>query len=318
MSKFRNFCFTLNNYDDEAYHRICELPCRYLVIGKEVGESGTPHLQGYICYKNQRSEKGVRKDLPGAHVEVARGTPLQASDYCKKSDKDFFEKGDLPKDPANQGEVERERWQAAYDAVERKDYDAVPVDILCTRLKSIEYAVERKRAAKRKLTKLDGDLENEWIYGPTATGKSFKARTEHPDAYVKISASKWWDDYDYEDDVIIEEVGLKAADHADDFKQILDRFPFRAEVKGGSMLIRPKRVIITSNYHPSQIWTSSETLEPMLRRLNIIHMVLPFRPPPPPTTPGLAPFERSEGREDRRGGVVATCEPPEELAVVEN
>lgn len=49
-------------------------------------------------------------------------------------------------------------------------------------------------------------LENEWHWGPTGTGKSHTVRTAYPDAYLKTN-TKWWDGYQKEDVVIIEELG---------------------------------------------------------------------------------------------------------------
>lgn len=96
MSRNRSWCFTLNNYEDAALSALAELECRYIVYGKEVGEEGTPHLQGFVMFPNPIGFNSVKAKLPqGCHIEAAKGTPKQAADYCKK-DGDFTERGDPP------------------------------------------------------------------------------------------------------------------------------------------------------------------------------------------------------------------------------
>ena len=51
----RNYCFTINNYSTEDLeHLACNVSdiCNYLICGFEVGEKGTPHIQGYCNLKN--------------------------------------------------------------------------------------------------------------------------------------------------------------------------------------------------------------------------------------------------------------------------
>lgn len=49
-------------------------------------------------------------------------------------------------------------------------------------------------------------LDNEWHWGASGTGKSRGVRERYPGAFIK-SNDKWWDGYDNEDVVIIEEMG---------------------------------------------------------------------------------------------------------------
>ena len=92
----KRWCFTLNN--PKAPIQFNEVTMDYLVYGNEVGESGTPHHQGFVVFKQQK-RIGNLKDINGlAHWEIANGTNQQAADYCKK-DGDFVEFGTLPLDP---------------------------------------------------------------------------------------------------------------------------------------------------------------------------------------------------------------------------
>lgn len=99
MGGSRNWCFTLNNYNEDQITAIVALEnedlVSYCVFGKEIGDTGTKHLQGYICFTKRMLLKGVKDYIGGnPHVEVARH-PQKAADYCKK-DGDFIEFGEPP------------------------------------------------------------------------------------------------------------------------------------------------------------------------------------------------------------------------------
>lgn len=91
----RNVCFTLNNYieqDITALNEIYETYMSYLIVGREVGEQGTPHLQGYFELKKQQRFETLKKRLPRYHLEARKGTAEQAIKYCKK-ECNFIERG---------------------------------------------------------------------------------------------------------------------------------------------------------------------------------------------------------------------------------
>lgn len=107
--RFRNVCFTLNNYDkvDEDYikqsYEFTPSVVKYVIYGKEVGESGTPHLQGYIEFKRQLSLSGVKGVIGNkCHIENRHGNQKQAIDYCKK-DGDWVEYGE----PKGNGRIKK-------------------------------------------------------------------------------------------------------------------------------------------------------------------------------------------------------------------
>lgn len=95
MSRSRAFCLTVNNYTDDDVMNWIDCSARYIVFGFEVGENGTPHIQGYIYFHDARTIKSVSKDFPRAHILIAKGTPEQNFDYCSE-DGEFYEFGDMP------------------------------------------------------------------------------------------------------------------------------------------------------------------------------------------------------------------------------
>lgn len=95
----RRYCFTINNYLESDVIALTALggspSVKYLVFGREVGESGTPHLQGFVIFSTSTSFDLAKARIGRqAHLEAARGSSKQAADYCKK-DGDYSEFGVL-------------------------------------------------------------------------------------------------------------------------------------------------------------------------------------------------------------------------------
>lgn len=87
----RSWCFTLNNYSDAEYESI--LSCLRgkkdkWIVGKEVGENGTPHLQGYFYHNLQTRFGTLKKWNKRIHWEIARASADDNWKYCSK-DEDF-------------------------------------------------------------------------------------------------------------------------------------------------------------------------------------------------------------------------------------
>ena len=92
MSQSKQWCFTLNNYTSDEVKAIkakFEDPAvdlRYGIIGHEVGDNGTPHLQGYCSFNKNLRFKGIKAILgERAHVEIAKGNEKSNFEYCSKS-----------------------------------------------------------------------------------------------------------------------------------------------------------------------------------------------------------------------------------------
>lgn len=86
--------FVLNNYTDEE---VCQIKatlakiCKKAVFGKEIGEEGTPHLQGFMSLIRKERYTGLHK-LPGlarcSFRKCRNEKALEA--YCKKDGVDLW------------------------------------------------------------------------------------------------------------------------------------------------------------------------------------------------------------------------------------
>ena len=93
--RYRAWCMTINNPTTEEVEFLENIECRYLIVGDEVGEEGTPHLQIYIYFVNGRTFNRMKRDFPRAHIEVARGSPEENREYCSKENV-MIERGNIP------------------------------------------------------------------------------------------------------------------------------------------------------------------------------------------------------------------------------
>lgn len=84
----RLWCFTLNNYTEEDIKRILfTFRCDKYVLGFEEGkENKTPHIQGFVHFRSQRTWKSLKKKLPKSNFRKCDGTFRQNYAYCTKKD----------------------------------------------------------------------------------------------------------------------------------------------------------------------------------------------------------------------------------------
>ena len=183
----RNFAFTFNNYPSTVL--VDEIPCKYIVYGKEVGESGTPHLQGTIVFPQQRTVSAVIKDLPGCHVELCIDV-FASIEYCKKEGQ-FTERGDPPKTKQaaarEGGEATQEKYRQIRHCLQKKDRDLMIFQMTSDSNPRLPHAVEYTfdLSDLNAAVLSDTVAQHLWYYGDAGTGKSRKAREENPERISK-------------------------------------------------------------------------------------------------------------------------------------
>jgi len=265
MSRSRNFCFTVNNYTPEDEESIkCTIDgVRFVGYSHEIAPTtGTPHLQGVVCFLNARTIQSAGKALcKRAHLIVMDGTPRQAWTYCEKG-ADIWTLGTLPKDRSEVGLLNKERFKQFRAHAEAGDRNQVDDQMY------IQYYSTFEKIAATKL-KMPDNLSHVcgvWIYGKPGSGKSHAVNKTYPTAYRKM-ANKWWDSYQNEIVVWMDDLDPDATSWIARFLKIwADKWSFMAEVKGSSRCIRPAKFIVTSNYTIDQMNFRGNDLAAIKRR----------------------------------------------------
>lgn len=167
--KFRNICFTLNNYTEEDYRNLLNHEkFKYIIIGKEIGEGGTPHHQGHAELTVQMRFNRVKREIHDQiHFERRYGTQKQAIEYCKK-DNTYEENG------------EKNRQGERTDLMKLRDLiqsGSTQRDLLS----EFEISSGQLRVVDRYYTYLEPNKRDKptvtWIYSSTGSGR--------PDMWIK-------------------------------------------------------------------------------------------------------------------------------------
>lgn len=297
----RHYCFTLNNWIPSDMDELTALGgnrilCKYLIFGEEVGEAGTPHLQGYVVFTNSVGMKRCQELLSSRvklHIEPAKSFEAAAK-YCRKDGK-YHEFGRQP---------DLQRAAAANVANEtKKSKNAMFLDAVLNRCDVRELATtfptqflqhwKNIEPMRMMLAPPAGNhwrpVKCMWIHGASGIGKSRMARSFYSaeETYLKnVDACKWWNGYTGQKCVIYDDVDEHhSRDLTHHLKIVADGYPFSVEFKGSMGMIRPECIIVTSQFDIKGIFACQETQEAMLRRFEVIHLTTPFVPVSPLPTP---------------------------------
>lgn len=247
----KRFALTLNNpcpLEIAAFENLFSFTS-FRLYGKEHWNGGgTPHMQCYVELSGiQVSIAKLQKMITAAQgfpsryaVFVCKGTAKQNIEYCSK-DGDVFQTGIVPK-----GQGKRSDLEAVSEEIANGSSLA---DVAKAHGPSfIKYAGGFQKLwnvfnSKKRTTRTKGL----WCFGLTGTGKSRFAHSLTPDStFVKNAANKWWDGYEQEDTVILDDYRCNAQLGFSDLLRLADFHPLPIEMKGASGHFNSKRVIITT------------------------------------------------------------------------
>lgn len=240
------------------------------------------------------------------HCEACKGSPDENINYvsgeCEKKgtklNETFVEFGNRP---GNAGKRERDRYRVAYAHSANGRFDLVDPDIFMRHFGGCRAVYNLRQF---ELKPLDGPC-GIWLWGKPGCGKSHYARVHANDLLQERDRSlslgravpadaaqaaeparlfgdkphikacnKWMDGYpiggdDVQVPVVLDDIGLEHTALGYYLKIWADKYPFSNDVKGGTLMMRPIGFVVTSNYHPSSLFSDSETLAAILRRYKV-------------------------------------------------
>lgn len=264
----KTWVFTINNYTDNDLVLLNnwnhdEFVSR-LTATKEVGEQGTPHIQGAVTFKVAKRLSSLKKLHKEAHWEIRKCT--DAALYCIKSDSDIVVNADY----RHQGKP--------------KDFDQCVELIRNGELKRVreEYPVlyckhGRKFKEYNRDVSKPKNMEREvyWYWGGAGTGKTRAAVEEAgEDSWMSNGNLQWFDGYTGETNVVLDD--LRASDTKYNYLlRLLDRYKMKVPIKGDMINWDATKIWITSPQPPhillaTMVNDDKDNVEQIMRRIKVV------------------------------------------------
>jgi len=273
MSKSRNYCFTSYEHDggliwERAGERwAAPTGISYIIWGNEVcPTTGRAHKQGYLELTGPLGLSGVKRLLAtnSIHLETRKGTAAQAIEYCKK-DGDWEE----------HGEAKAQGKRSDLEAI-KKHIDKGMSSLEIAEAHWPKWVIYRRSFDEyRTLKGLDEvrDKSNApkviYIHGPSGCGKT-RFAIEAGATCVDFNG-KFMLNYNGEKTVLFDDVDRDMFPNRSVMLRLLDRYPMKVEIKGGSVQWLATTIYMTSNYSLTDLmWDKDDAIRRRITR--VIHM----------------------------------------------
>lgn len=259
----KSWIYTINNYDQEVVTKLEKLVVTKHRCCAEIGEAGTPHLQGAITFKRSYRLAALKKLFPAAHFEISK--TKDAENYCIK--------GDILIDVSSSEQGSRSDLSAVAQAVKSskrlRDIASEYPDIYIKYHRGIERLAHTLQEPTETWTPTTVSV----LWGMPGVGKSKKAREIDPALYNVAQPEGnvlWFDGYMGERTILLDDFYGWIQYHR--LLQLCDGYPLRLQVKGGWVHRNWNHVIITSN-KPPEHWYKQD-IAALERRITTCELIL--------------------------------------------
>ena len=237
-----------------------------LVVGQEEHQDGGHHLHVAVELERRCNVRrsdffdlSYEDDVYHGKYEKMKGSLAKAAAYCTKDDSDALVEGVNLVALAHA--TKSKKKYLAKEVMEGKKLEQVikeNPDCL------FEHYQWQRSVNSFKLATVvpsaPGGVRGLWFFGQPNTGKSHRAREislrEFNQTPFSKDTSKWWDGYDGEKVVIIDDIDPTFATvpgMTNRLKLWTDRYAVRGEIKGGTIPLAHVLRLLTSNPRPEDI-----------------------------------------------------------------
>lgn len=274
-------------------------PFAFMCVAHEIAPTTqTPHMQGFVFVnKETTASNGLRMGQVVDHLSpyvspyyphvtgCGNGAVVHAVKYVKglvaakgnTLNPTYREWGSHDDVPGLAKAKEDEEEDHTVKLAEAGDFAAIQSSHKLRYYSSIK-AIHQDAHQNRPVSDL-AKPNCEWIWGRAGSGKTSHAITQlreefHVECYRKQPDEKWWPAYPTGGDeaqlpVLIDDATVFNPKMFGLYKIWFDAYAFIAELKHGSGKLRPPKIVVTSQYHPTQVFRDRETLEAMMRRMKV-------------------------------------------------
>jgi len=275
-TRLRHAAVTIFNSNMEAIKLIAaDSRVRYCIAQEEVcPETKREHIQSYWQFTSPIRFNALQKLLPpGAHIECARGTPEENRQYCskldsRKTDCSPFESGEC----TSQGK--RKDLNDFCDAIDKGAKEADILDNHELRPVWCKYQGLYKRYKQAKIRPRNRETcpDVTFFTGAPGVGKTKRVFDEHKDDVFVKDNTKWWDGYEGQRCILIDELDTHDHWRIEEMLRFLDRYPYQGQTKGGYVNINSPFIAITSNKTLNDLYPSisEDQMNALTRRINTV------------------------------------------------